>query len=172
MPRKRYPSIQLTSSFIYLFTIFYSVGEGPVAFMYSAEVFPNIQREQGMAWAVCVNNFFASILGLTFPVMELAMGHIGAFCFYAGLNVIAFVWIFLWVPETKNLTLEELDQVFSIPTGKVMKYEVGTWLPWFIRRYVCFDKHAHLKPLLEKSHLEKASPNDSDVHVDNTKITQ
>lgn len=45
-------------SFIYLFTIFYSFTEGPVAFQYSAEVFPTIHREQGMAWAVCVNTFF------------------------------------------------------------------------------------------------------------------
>lgn len=44
--------------FIYLFTIMYSLGEGPVAFQYSAEVFPTIQREQGMAWAVCINNTF------------------------------------------------------------------------------------------------------------------
>jgi hypothetical protein len=46
------------ASFIYLFTICYSLGEGPVAFQYSAEVFPTIQREQGMAWAVCINNTF------------------------------------------------------------------------------------------------------------------
>lgn len=44
--------------FVYLFTIAYSLGEGPVAFQYSAEVFPTIQREQGMAWAVAVNNTF------------------------------------------------------------------------------------------------------------------
>lgn len=43
---------------MYLFTICYSLGEGPVAFQYSAEVFPTIQREQGMAWAVCINNTF------------------------------------------------------------------------------------------------------------------
>jgi hypothetical protein len=141
--------------------------------MYSAEVFPNVQREQGMAWAVCVNNFFAAILGLTFPIMELAMGHIGAFCFYAGLNVVAFVWIFLWLPETKSLSLEELDQVFNISTSKFISYQFSTWLPWFVRRYVRFDRSAHLKPLLEKSHLEKESPNgsDEDVHVE-TNTTQ
>ncbi|KIW50622.1 hypothetical protein PV05_09413 [Exophiala xenobiotica] len=47
--------------FVYLFTITYSLGEGPVAFQYSAEVFPTIQREQGMAWAVCINNTFGGI---------------------------------------------------------------------------------------------------------------
>jgi hypothetical protein len=46
--------------FIYLFTIAYSLGEGPVAFQYSAEVFPTIQREQGMSWVVFINNFFGA----------------------------------------------------------------------------------------------------------------
>lgn len=31
--------------------------------------------------------------------------------FDSGLNVIAFVMIFLWVPETKQRTLEELDYI-------------------------------------------------------------
>jgi sugar porter (SP) family MFS transporter len=64
--------------FVYLFTIAYSMGEGPVAFQYSAEVFPTIQREQGMAWAVCINNTFAGILGLTFPRMTTVMTSTGA----------------------------------------------------------------------------------------------
>jgi sugar porter (SP) family MFS transporter len=64
--------------FVYLFTIAYSMGEGPVAFQYSAEVFPTIQREQGMAWAVCINNTFAGILGLTFPRMTTVMTATGA----------------------------------------------------------------------------------------------
>jgi MFS family permease len=51
-------SANYSHRFIYLFTIMYSLGEGPVAFQYSAEVFPTIQREQGMAWAVCINNTF------------------------------------------------------------------------------------------------------------------
>ena len=64
--------------FVYLFTIAYCLGEGPVAFQYSAEVFPTIQREQGMAWAVCINNTFAGILGLTFPRMTTVMTPTGA----------------------------------------------------------------------------------------------
>lgn len=65
-------------SFVYLFTIAYSLGEGPVAFQYSAEVFPTIQREQGMAWAVCINNTFAGVLSLTFPRMNTVMTAPGA----------------------------------------------------------------------------------------------
>jgi sugar porter (SP) family MFS transporter len=55
---ERGPKIGPVALFVYLFTICYSLGEGPVAFQYSAEVFPTIQREQGMAWAVCINNTF------------------------------------------------------------------------------------------------------------------
>lgn len=64
--------------FVYLFTIAYSLGEGPVAFQYSAEVFPTVQREQGMAWAVCINNTFAGVLSLTFPRMRTVMTPTGA----------------------------------------------------------------------------------------------
>jgi hypothetical protein len=135
--------------FIYLFTICYSLGEGPVAFQYSAEVFPTIQREQGMAWAVCINNTFAGVLSLTFPAMVEAMGQVGAFAFYAGLNLIAWFLIFCFVRETKQLTLEEIDQVFSVPTKEFLAYETKTWLPYFIRRHVLRKNIEKPPPLIE-----------------------
>jgi len=140
--------------FVYLFTICYSLGEGPIAFQYSAEVFPTIQREQGMAWAVCINNTFAGILSLTFPRMQTVMTPTGAFGFYAGLNLIAWFMIFCFVRETKQLTLEELDQVFSVPTKQFIHYELTVWLPWFIRRYVLFQKIPRPPQIIE--HTEKA----------------
>ncbi|KAH7134526.1 putative facilitated glucose transporter [Dactylonectria estremocensis] len=140
--------------FVYLFTIAYSLGEGPVAFQYSAEVFPTIQREQGMAWAVCINNTFAGILSLTFPRMKTVMTPTGAFGFYAGLNLIAWFMIFCFVRETKQLTLEELDQVFSVPTSKFIKYELTVWLPWFIRRYILRQKIARPPQIIARA--EKA----------------
>jgi hypothetical protein len=79
--------------------------------MYAAEVFPLAQREQGVAWAVAVTNFFSSVLALTFPRLLRACTAPGAFGFYAGLNAVAFVMLFLVFPETKQLTLEELDTV-------------------------------------------------------------
>jgi hypothetical protein len=134
----------------------YSLGEGPVAFQYSAEVFPTIQREQGMAWAVCINNTFAGILGLTFPRMTTVMTTVGAFGFYAGLNLIAWIMIFCFVRETKQLTLEELDQVFSVPTAQYLKYESTVWLPYFIKRHVLRKKIA--KPELIDKHQYNIEP--------------
>lgn len=59
----------LMALFIYLFAMFYSPGEGPVPFTYSAEVFPLSHREVGMGWAVAINLFWAAALGITLPRM-------------------------------------------------------------------------------------------------------
>lgn len=105
-------------------------GEGPVPFMYSAEVFPLSHREVRMPWAVATNNFWASILSLTLPRMLQAMGAVGVFCFYAGVNLVALALIFLFVHETKQKSLEELDYVFGVPDRTHAKYQLFTVLPW------------------------------------------
>ena len=69
--------------FIFLFAAFYSPGEGPVPFTYSAEVFPLSHREVGMAWAVATCLFWAAVLGLTWPRILSAFTPTGAFGFYA-----------------------------------------------------------------------------------------
>lgn len=48
--------------------------------------------------------------------------------------------IFLWVPETKQRTLEELDYIFAVPTRTHMKYQCFTVLPWWFKRYVLQKK--------------------------------
>jgi len=138
--------------FIYLFTIAYSLGEGPVAFQYSAEVFPTIQREQGMAWVVCINNTFAGILSLTFPRMVQVMTQTGAFGFYAGLNLIAWGMIFCFVRETKQLTLEEIDQVFQVPTRTYINHELKYSMPYFFKRWIMMKKNTPKPPgIIEKA---------------------
>jgi len=136
------------AAFIFLFAAFYSPGEGPVPFTYSAEVFPLAQREIGMGFSVAVCLGWAFVLSLTFPRMLEVMGPTGAFGFYAGLNVLAFIMIIFWVPETKNLTLEEMDFVFDIPTSKFAAYQVKHAIPYWFKRYVFFNKSAKLQPLI------------------------
>lgn len=137
----------LVALFIYLFAAFYSPGEGPVPFTYSAEVFPLSHREVGMAWAVATCLFWAAVLSITFPRMVAAMTIEGAFGFYAALNITAFCMIFLFVPETKQRTLEELDYIFAVPTRTHMKYQLFTVLPWWFNRYVLCKKGATCPPL-------------------------
>lgn len=77
----------------------------------------------------------------------------------------AFVMIFLWVPETKQRTLEELDYIckwtlensdlkpstnseytVGVPTRRHMQYQVTEVLPYVFRRYF-LRKDAELRPL-------------------------
>lgn len=82
-------------TWLYHDSAFYSPGEGPVPFTYSAEVFPLTHREMGMlvgflynsratfselvrrSWAVATNFFWAGVLSLTFPRMLGAFGSVG-----------------------------------------------------------------------------------------------
>ena len=63
-----------------------------------------------MSFATAVLWFFNFVVAITFPRLLGAFKPQGAFGWYAGWNVIGFFWILLCVPETKALSLEELDQ--------------------------------------------------------------
>jgi MFS family permease len=160
IPESSDAHLGLIAFFIYLFDIFYSPGEGPVPFTYSAEVFPLSHREVGMSWAVATNNFWASVLSLTFPRMLQAMTPQGAFGFYAALNAVAFVMIFLWLPETKQRTLEELDYVFAVPTRTHMHYQISQVAPYWFKTTVLRRKGL-TSPQLYKF--------DSDEYVEETR---
>ncbi|THW38144.1 MFS transporter [Aureobasidium pullulans] len=130
--------LALIATFIFLFVAFYSPGEGPCAFVYSAEAFNLSHREIGMSWAVATNNFWAAVLSLTFPRMLQVLGPTGSFGFYAGLNVVALIMIFLFLPETKERSLEELDHVFAVSTRRHASYQMNEVLPWWSKRYTGF----------------------------------
>lgn len=148
--------------FIYIFDAFYSPGEGPVPFTYSAEVFPLSHREVGMSWAVATNNFWATVVSITFPRQLKAFGVQGAFGFYAAMNVVALCMIFCFLPETKQRSLEELDYVFGVTTRRHAKYQIGTVLPWWFKRWVLFRKNTPPCPDLYKFEDEVWTESDRD----------
>lgn len=82
------------------------------------------------------------------------LGPTGAFCFYGGTNLLATVLIFFFIPETSKRTLEELDYIFSVPTGRHASYQLFTWLPYFVKRRVLFNKSAKLEPLYNLEEIE------------------
>jgi len=126
--------VGVVAAAIYVYMAFYSPGEGPVPFTYSAEAFPLYIRDFGMSYATAVTWFFNFVLAITFPLMLTAFKPQGAFGWYAGWCVIGWVAVYFILPETKALTLEELDYVFSVPTTKHVSYQ---WKNFFY----CFNKY-------------------------------
>ena len=141
---------------IYLFAVVYSPGEGPVPFTYSAEAYPLYVRPLGMALATATTWFFNFVLSITFPSLERAFTDTGAFCWYAAWNIVGWVLVLLFLPETKGLSLEELDQVFSVPTHKHAAWAVRS-VGYFFRRYILLQKNAKLDQLYERE--EPTEPN-------------
>ncbi|OOG00304.1 hypothetical protein ASPCADRAFT_502650 [Aspergillus carbonarius ITEM 5010] len=135
--------VAMVTTGMYLFEVFYSPGEGPVPFTYSAEAFPLQVREVGMSWATATTWCFNFILSFTWPLLLRAFKPQGAFGWYAAWCVIGWFLVLLFVPETKELTLEELDQVFSVSTRKHAAYQLkNAW--WHFRVWVLRQK---LEPL-------------------------
>ncbi|KAI1774385.1 hypothetical protein F4818DRAFT_80823 [Hypoxylon cercidicola] len=144
----------LVALFVFLFAAFYSPGEGPVPFTYSAEVFPLSHREIGMGFSVSVCLGFAAVLSITFPFILKTLDTVGAFGLYAGFNFVAVIMIFFFVPETKQRTLEELDYVFGVPSHKFAGYQVKQVAPWWVKKYILFQRSAVLKPLYHEDDEE------------------
>ncbi|KAI9373475.1 hypothetical protein BJX61DRAFT_533140 [Aspergillus egyptiacus] len=134
--RKR---VAMVTTGMYLFEVFYSPGEGPVPFTYSAEAFPLHVREVGMSWATATTWCFNFILSFTWPMLLRAFKPQGAFSWYAAWCLIGWVLVLLFVPETKELTLEELDRVFSVPTRQHAAYQLRNAI-WHFRKWILRQK--------------------------------
>ena len=120
---------------IYLFGIVYSPGEGPVPFTYSAEAYPLYIRPLGMSLATATTWFFNFVLSITYPSLQTAFTPTGAFSWYASWNIVGFFAVLLFLPETKGLSLEELDQVFgmSFPVSPTFPHSIrGFLVPLFL----------------------------------------
>ncbi|GAA5844837.1 hypothetical protein JCM11251_007342 [Rhodosporidiobolus azoricus] len=120
---------------VYLHCCAYSPTEGPVPFAYSAEAFPFAVRDVGMSLATATTWLFNFVVALTFPRLLDAFTPQGAFGWYAGWNAILAVLVLLFMPETKGLSLEELDAVFSVPTGRHAAYQLKG-AGYAFRRYI------------------------------------
>lgn len=150
----RTPRVACIALGIYLFGMVYSPGEGPVPFTYSAEAYPLYVRNVGMSLATATTWFFNFVLSVTWPSLQKAFKPQGAFGWYAAWNIVGWWLVLLFMPETKGKTLEELDQVFSVPTHLHAAYGLRQ-IPYFFRRYVLFQK---VKPeiLYERETEEEA----------------
>ncbi|UNI15982.1 hypothetical protein JDV02_002463 [Purpureocillium takamizusanense] len=143
---------------LYLFMAVYSPGEGPVPFTYSAEAFPLHIRDIGMSSSTAVTWGFNFIISFTWPPLVEAYGDTGAFCWYAGWNLFGWAFAYFFLPETKSLTLEELDNVFSVKNRDHGGYYLRK-LPWYVNKHVLRRDVDAFPPLYqfaeERVHEEK-----------------
>ncbi|WZH43980.1 Myo-inositol transporter [Fusarium acuminatum] len=131
----RDPRIACITTGLYLFMAVYSPGLGPVPFTYSAEAFPLHIRDIGMASSTAITWGFNFIISFTWPALRRNFGDTGAFSWYGAWNVFGWTFCYFLLPETKNLTLEELDNVFSVSNREHAAYYTRK-LPWYLKKHI------------------------------------
>ncbi|KAK5700268.1 hypothetical protein LTR17_023074 [Elasticomyces elasticus] len=110
---------------IYLYVIGYSASWGPTPWVFVSEIFPTRLRAYGVGLAAATQWLFNFVITRVTPVAIASIGYktfimFGVFCLAMG------VFVVLFVPETKRLTLEEIDVLFGAdPVQRAQDIEVA-----------------------------------------------
>jgi len=92
---------------IYMFVIAYNLSWGPLPWPYVSEIFSTRIREPGIAVGVGSQWLFNFVFSLTTPYMITNMGW-GTFLLWGLFDAVIAVLTFLFLKETKGLSLEEI----------------------------------------------------------------
>ncbi|KAL3418081.1 sugar transporter [Phlyctema vagabunda] len=104
-----------------------------------SEVYPTYLRSYGMETSDVTLFLCSFLVTYFFSQMQEAMSRIGlTLGFYGGIAVIGWFYQILFMPETKNKTLEEIDIIFSQPTKELVKENLRSSL-------VTADDFIHLR---------------------------
>lgn len=103
---------------ILLYISFFAISLGPLTFVVVAEIFPTHIRGRAMSVAIFFLWLSVYIVSQTFPMLLESIGSAFTFWIYMIMSVIAFLFVWNFIPETKGKTLEEIEQLWVIPVLK------------------------------------------------------
>ncbi|XP_021998313.1 polyol transporter 5 [Helianthus annuus] len=95
------------------YVAFFSIGMGPITWVYSSEIFPLRLRAQGCSMGVAMNRVVSGIIGMTFISLYKAISIGGAFFVFTGFAAVGFLFFYTLYPETRGKNLEEVEKVFG-----------------------------------------------------------
>jgi SP family arabinose:H+ symporter-like MFS transporter len=92
---------------------FFSVSQGAVIWVYIAEVFPNRVRSKGQSLGSSSHWLMNALISLLFPILAKYSGGL-PFAFFAAMMVLQFLVVLFVYPETKGISLEQLQRKLGI----------------------------------------------------------
>jgi SP family sugar porter-like MFS transporter len=95
----------------------YAVSLAPATWVVIAEIFPNRIRGSAMSIAVTALWTACFLLTYTFPLLNAALGAAGVFWTYAAICLAGLLFIYFRLPETRGITLEEIET--KVRAGKL-----------------------------------------------------
>ncbi|KAH7915668.1 general substrate transporter [Hygrophoropsis aurantiaca] len=101
---------------VWIFAIAFGYSWGPCSWIVVAEIWPLSIRGKGISIAASSNWMNNFIVGQVTPTMLSNIGF-GTFVFFGAFSLMGGLFILFFVPETKGLSLEEMDEVFGDSEG-------------------------------------------------------
>ncbi|MFY9741541.1 MAG: sugar porter family MFS transporter [Candidatus Sulfotelmatobacter sp.] len=99
---------------IFAFIAAHSIGQGAVIWVFISEIFPNRHRAEGQTLGSSTHWIFAALLTTFFPKMVTAFSPGYVFSFFTGMMVLQLIWVKTMVPETKGVSLEQIQKQLGI----------------------------------------------------------
>ncbi|EFQ36379.1 hypothetical protein CGRA01v4_13736 [Colletotrichum graminicola] len=98
--------------FIFVYAMGFSIGFGPVTWVYNTEIFPTSVRARGLNFASVGGSFGATIVTMAWSYGLSFLGNYIYFMF-AAINIVCIPVVYTFFPETKGRGLEEMDAIFG-----------------------------------------------------------
>jgi sugar porter (SP) family MFS transporter len=92
---------------------FFAISQGAVIWVYIGEVFPNRVRSKGQSLGSSSHWLMNALISWSFPVLA-ASSRAYPFVFFAAMTAVQFVVVLLFYPETKGVSLEQLQHRLGI----------------------------------------------------------
>jgi sugar porter (SP) family MFS transporter len=116
--------ITLVALVVFIASFAFSLG--PVVWTVINEIFPNRVRGRAVAVATAVNWGSAWLVSQFFLTLIDSIGNSATFYLFGAFSVIAYVWIWKTVPETKGRTLEEIQEIWEDDDPVQAQRDAGT----------------------------------------------
>jgi sugar porter (SP) family MFS transporter len=95
------------------FIAFFAFSQGAVIWVYLSEVFPNRVRAKGQSLGSFSHWIMNALISWTFPLMAASSGGY-PFAFFSAMMVVQFFVVLFFYPETKGISLEEMQKKLKI----------------------------------------------------------
>ncbi|KAL4783595.1 general substrate transporter [Aspergillus varians] len=97
-----------------LYQVFYNVGGASIPYLIGAEIPNAAVREKTQSLGAAWNVVWAFVTNFALPYMMQDI-HFGVGWVFGSVSIVALLYTFFFLPETKGRTLEELDSIFAVP---------------------------------------------------------
>lgn len=99
---------------IFVFIASHAIGQGAVIWVFISEIFPNAVRSFGNSLGSGTHWIFAALIAGNFVYIESLFGGGPIFAFFAVMMVFQLIFVWKIMPETKNISLEEMEAKLGI----------------------------------------------------------